>query len=112
MAPDTLSLEGKVAIITGSGRENGIGAGIAAALARNGAKVVINYISEATASRAAEVVKRIEAAGGRAVAVQADVSSLEGAKRLVDETLEAFHTEKVDILGTQVAYASTSRDVH
>ncbi|KAI0890805.1 hypothetical protein F4806DRAFT_347827 [Annulohypoxylon nitens] len=98
MAPDTLSLEGKVAIITGSGRENGIGAGIAMALARNGAKVTINYISEATAPRAAEVVKNIQAIGGKATAIQADISSLPGATRLVDKTLEAFHTDKVDIL--------------
>jgi NAD(P)-dependent dehydrogenase (short-subunit alcohol dehydrogenase family) len=42
MAPGTLSLDGKVVIITGSGKENGIGAGIASALARNGSWVTIN----------------------------------------------------------------------
>ncbi len=42
MTPDTLSLDGKVAIVTGSGRENGIGAAIAFALAVNGASITIN----------------------------------------------------------------------
>lgn len=101
MSPDTLSLEGKVAIVTGSGREKGIGAGIAAALARNGAQVAINYVSDSTAPRAAEVVKRIESQGGRVVAIQADISTPEGAAKLVGETLKAFGVESVDILGKQ-----------
>lgn len=95
---DTLSLEGKVAIITGSGRETGIGAATAAALARNGASVTINYVSDATALRAANVVKSIQDAGGKAIAVRADVTKPEGAKRLVEETLKGFNTEKIDIL--------------
>jgi hypothetical protein len=99
MAPDTLSLQGKVAIITGSGKENGIGAGIASALARNGAWVTINYISETTAPRAMEVAKKIQRDGGRATVVQADVSTQEGATKLVDGTLKAFGVEKIDILG-------------
>lgn len=99
MSPDTLSLEGKVAIITGSGRERGIGAGIAAVLARNGARVALNYVSESTAVQAAEVLKRIERQGGSAVAVQADVSTSEGTAKLVRETLTAFDAEHVDILG-------------
>jgi NAD(P)-dependent dehydrogenase (short-subunit alcohol dehydrogenase family) len=99
MAPDTLSLEGKVAIITGSGKENGIGAGIAAALARNGARVAINYLSDTTAPRAAEVVKKIESQGGRVVAIQADISTTEGASKLVRETLKALDVQQIDILG-------------
>ncbi|KIW97532.1 uncharacterized protein Z519_01116 [Cladophialophora bantiana CBS 173.52] len=98
MAPDALSLDGKVAIITGSGKENGIGAGIASALARNGAWVAINYVSESTAPRAAEVAKKIDQAGGRATVVQADVTTPEGAKKLVEATLKAFQVDKVDIL--------------
>lgn len=96
---DTLSLEGKVAIVTGSGRERGIGAATAAAFARNGAAVTINYLSEASAPRAANVLKRIHDAGGRAIAVRADVSTPEGAKKLVQETLKGFDTDKIDILG-------------
>lgn len=95
---DTLSLEGKVAIITGSGRETGIGAATAAALARNGASVTINYVSDATAPRAANVVKSIQDAGGKAIAVRADVTKPEEAKMLVEETLKGFNTEKIDIL--------------
>ena len=99
MAPDTLSLEGKIAIITGSGKENGIGAGIARALVRNGARVVINYVSDATAPRAAGVVDSIRENGGQAIAVRADVSTQEGASKIVTETLKAFKADKVDILG-------------
>lgn len=95
---DTLSLEGKVAIITGSGRETGIGAATAAALARNGASVTINYVSDATTPRAANVVKSIQEAGGKAIAVRADVTKPAEAKRLVDETLMGFNTDKIDIL--------------
>jgi len=95
---DTLSLEGKVAIITGSGRETGIGAATAIALARNGASVTINYVSDATAPRAANVLKSIHEAGGKAIAVRADVTKPEEAKRLVEETLKGFNTDKVDIL--------------
>lgn len=100
MAPDTLSLQGKIAVITGSGKENGIGAGIAFALARNGAWVVINYVSETTAPRAQNVAAQIEHAGGKAIVVQADVSTREGAKKIVDETKSGFGSEKIDILGT------------
>ena len=100
MAPDTLSLAGKVAIITGSGKENGIGARIALALARNGASVVINYVSESTGPRAAEVVKKIERNGGKALVIQADVSTLEGASKLAQEGMKALGVEHVDILGT------------
>ena len=52
-APETLSLAGKVAVVTGAGREPGIGAGIATALARNGAAVVVNFKSDDTRSKAA-----------------------------------------------------------
>ncbi|KAF7548172.1 hypothetical protein G7Z17_g7225 [Cylindrodendrum hubeiense] len=79
MSQDSLSLSGKVAIITGSGKENGIGAGIALALARAGAKVTINYISPCTAERSVKTVAMIEAAAGKGNVhvIQADVSSVE-----------------------------------
>jgi NAD(P)-dependent dehydrogenase (short-subunit alcohol dehydrogenase family) len=100
MNMDTLSLAGKVAIITGSGRETGIGAGIALALARNGAWVVINHVSDETAPRAAKVVEALnQSTAGKAVVVQADVSSPEGAKKLVDEGLRLFGVDHLDILG-------------
>lgn len=99
MAPDNLSLAGKVAVVTGSGRESGIGACIAATLARNGALVTINYISDASASRAADVAETICRQGGRAAVVKADISTPEGAKVLIDETLLAFGVDHIDILG-------------
>lgn len=99
MTADSFSLAGKVAIITGSGRENGIGAAIARSLASNGAAVVINHVSESSESRAAEVVKHIESDGGRVVSIRADVSDPEGARSLVSKALEAFQVGKIDILG-------------
>lgn len=95
---DTLSLEGKVAIITGSGRETGIGAATAALFARNGAAVTINYLSEKSAPRAENVLKKIQDAGGKAIAVRADVTTPEGVEKLVQETLKSFDTDKIDIL--------------
>ncbi|CAM1510718.1 Fc.00g010530.m01.CDS01 [Cosmosporella sp. VM-42] len=98
MAVDTLSLEGKVAIVSGSGRENGIGAAIAFALARNGASVVINHVSNSTAQRAAAVSEKIREGGGRAIVVQAGIDTPEGAQKIVQETLAKFGTEHIDIL--------------
>jgi NAD(P)-dependent dehydrogenase (short-subunit alcohol dehydrogenase family) len=100
MAPTTLSLAGKTAVVTGSGRENGIGAAIAMALARNGARVAINYVSSSSAGRAAKVASNIETVGGKVVVVQADVSTPEGAAKLIKETLAGLGTDKIDILGS------------
>ncbi|KAM0494968.1 hypothetical protein ACHAP8_008346 [Fusarium lateritium] len=98
MPIDTLSLEGKTAIVTGSGRENGIGAGIAKALARNGASVVIHYVSDSSANRAAGLVDSIKQSGGKAIAVQAAVDTIMGAKEIVAKTLAGFGTQHIDIL--------------
>ncbi|KAF4968106.1 hypothetical protein FSARC_4467 [Fusarium sarcochroum] len=98
MAIDTLSLAGKIAIVTGSGRENGIGAGIAVALARNGAAVTIHHVSDSVTERAHAVAKGIIADGGKAVVIQTSIETPEGAQYLVDETLRAFSTEHIDIL--------------
>ena len=101
---DSLSLANKVAIITGSGKENGIGAEIAITLARAGARVVINHVSEATAPRAANVVSKIEAEAGKGsvLVVQADISTLDGVTKLVQETLTGFGVAHIDILGTHL----------
>ncbi|GAA2551429.1 NAD(P)-dependent dehydrogenase (short-subunit alcohol dehydrogenase family) [Neomicrococcus aestuarii] len=80
------SLEGKSAIVTGSSR--GIGADTAKLLAADGAGVVINYRQKAP--RANKVVKEITEAGGRAVAVGADLTTAEGAQALVDAAVENF----------------------
>jgi NAD(P)-dependent dehydrogenase (short-subunit alcohol dehydrogenase family) len=102
MASNDLSLTGKVAIVTGSGRETGIGAGIAIALARNGAAVTINYVSDSSAPRAQAVAEKIRSEGGKATVIRAAVDK-EGAKLLVDGTLKAFGTDHIDILGTSSA---------
>ena len=85
-------LQGKVAIVTGSSR--GIGSAIAQRLSDDGATIVVNYAGRS--DKAAEVVAQIEAKGGSAIALQADVSQTADIERLFDQTLERFG--KVDIL--------------
>jgi 3-oxoacyl-[acyl-carrier protein] reductase len=79
-------LAGKVAIVTGASK--GIGAAIAKQLAAEGASVVVNYASSKTG--ADKVVNEIAAAGGKAVAVQADVARKADIERLFAETKRAF----------------------
>jgi len=83
---ETLSLENRVAIVTGGSR--GIGRAVALELAARGASVVVNYNS--SPNRAEEVVKEIEAAGGKAATFQADVSNFEAAGNLVKFAVETF----------------------
>ena len=80
------TLENKVAIVTGSSR--GVGAETARLLAAEGARVVVNYRQKAP--RAQKVVKAIEADGGAAVAVGADVTSHEDVQNLVNTAVEGF----------------------
>ncbi|KAH6659286.1 hypothetical protein BKA67DRAFT_589401 [Truncatella angustata] len=99
MTAETLSLAGKVAIVTGSGREPGLGAGIATALARNGASVVLNYVSDSTAPKAEALAARLKTEwDAKAVPIQQDIESEEGAKGLVEKTLAVFGTDHIDIL--------------
>ena len=95
------SLKGKEAVVTGGSK--GIGAAISKELAKNGVKVVVNYNSNKESAE--EIVKQIEAEGGAAVAIGADVSYSEQAKRLIEETKEAFG--QLDIL---VNNAGITRD--
>jgi 3-oxoacyl-[acyl-carrier protein] reductase len=81
-------LAGKVAVVTGASK--GIGAGIAKALAAEGAAVVVNYAS--SKEGADRVVAEITKKGGRAIAVQGDVSKTVDVKRLFAETKKAFGT--------------------
>jgi 3-oxoacyl-[acyl-carrier protein] reductase len=94
-------LADRVAVVTGAGR--GIGRAIALELARRGAAVVVNYHRSADA--AGDVVRQITEAGGRAVAIQADVSVLDQAAALIKAATETYG--KIDIL---VNNAGTTRD--
>ena len=85
-------LENKIAVVTGAGR--GIGRGIALALAREGAMVVVNY--NGSKERAEEVVRTIEEAGGKAVAIQCNISDFEAAKEFFANVVKEYG--KIDIL--------------
>lgn len=100
MPADTLSLDGKVAIVTGSGRENGIGAAIAKTFARNGAAVAIHYTSSSSAPRARALAQSIRDEFGVGVAViEANLATPEGCQAVVTETMEQLKVDQVDILG-------------
>src|SRR5262245_16600039 len=96
----TKLLEGKVAIVTGAGR--GLGREEALALARHGARVIVNDIGASLAGEgrdrtaAAEVVATIEKAGGTAAVNGDDVADWAGAKRLVDQAYDTWG--RLDIL--------------
>src|SRR5579864_6438166 len=93
-------LDGRVAIVTGSGR--GIGAGVARLLAREGASVIVNDLgvaldgSNPDSTPAQQTVNAIKSAGGQAAANTDDIAELAGAERLVRQAIETFG--KLDIV--------------
>jgi 3-oxoacyl-[acyl-carrier protein] reductase len=97
-----MSLAGKSAVVTGASR--GIGQAIAVELGRRGAKVVVNYAKDAGGANA--TVQKIQAAGGEAKAVQADVADFKAAEGLIKAAVEAHGG--LDIL---VNNAGTTRDM-
>ncbi|MGB9887549.1 MAG: 3-oxoacyl-[acyl-carrier-protein] reductase [Moorellales bacterium] len=94
-------LDDRVALVTGGSR--GIGRAIAVALAQEGARVVINYLARVEAAE--ETVETIRAAGGVALALQADVGQAEAAEAMVRRVVDTFG--RLDIL---VNNAGITRD--
>src|ERR1051326_4034092 len=92
MSNNSKKLEGKVAVVTGASK--GIGAAIAKQLAAEGASVVVNYAS--SKDGADNVVGEITGAGGKAVAVHADLAKKADIERLFAEAKKAFG--RLDIL--------------
>lgn len=93
----------RVALVTGAGR--GIGRGIAVAMAERGWAVVVNYRGNAEA--AAETVRQVKQAGGRGLAVQADVASAADRDRLVETVLREFG--RIDLLVNNAGMAPRQR---
>lgn len=94
-------LEGKIALVTGASR--GIGRQIALTLGAKGATVIVNY--NGSAAKAEEVVKEIEAAGGKAEAIQCNVSQFESCGNMMADIISRYG--KLDIL---VNNAGITRD--
>jgi len=94
MSLDSLSLEGKNALVTGAGR--GMGRGMAVALAKAGANVAVVSRSQDDLN---EVAAEIEAVGRRAVPVTADVGDVDSIRAMVGTVAEAFDS-RIDILVT------------
>jgi len=90
-------LENKLALVTGSSR--GIGAAVATRLSAEGASVIVNYA--ASPARAEKVVKKIRDGGGKAEAVGADLSTIEGTNKLIasiDKAFDGSFGGRLDIL--------------
>ena len=97
------NLNGKVALVTGAGGKNGIGRAIATRLAKEGADVAVNDITEQPYATdqtdwqgLPDVAREIEAMGQRAISVVSDVADAEQVKEMVDQTVA--HFGKIDIL--------------
>lgn len=91
-----MNCKDKVAIVTGAAG-SGMGRSIALTLAREGAKVVVNYNTSQAGAEA--IVEHLERQGTQAIAIQADVFAADGCKRLVEATIEHFGQVDICIVG-------------
>src|ERR1700719_288071 len=87
-------LAGQVALITGSARN--LGRAYAAALARNGADIVVHHHAPSSNSDAEDTARLVRAEGTRAVAVAGDITDISAVRKLFDETIKTFG--RVDIV--------------
>lgn len=100
MGPETLSLAGKAALITGSGRENGVGAAIARGFARNGAAVALHYVSDSSKPRAEKLAADIAREfGTKTTVVHGSVSDYNTTREMVSQALIGLGVEAINILG-------------
>ncbi|KQO50085.1 glucose 1-dehydrogenase [Methylobacterium sp. SD274] len=100
-------LDGKVAVVTGASK--GIGAAIAKNLAQHGAAIVVNYASSRAGADA--VVEAITSAGGKAIAVKADVSKAEEAQVLIEAAVNQFGRLDVLVNNSGIYEFATIEDV-
>ncbi len=98
-------LEGRAAVVTGA--DSGIGRAVAIAYAREGADVLISYLSEHDDAR--ETARHVEEAGRTAVLVSGDVSQPEHCREIVDRAAEAFG--RIDVLVNNAAYQMTHETI-
>jgi len=98
-----MGVDGQTALVTGASR--GLGRAIARRLARDGAAVCVSYV--ARASEADAVVEEIRAAGGRAIAMRADVGDPSQVQRMVDRTAEELGPIAVLVNNAGVSYRAT-----
>ncbi|KAH8810804.1 putative short-chain dehydrogenases/reductase [Xylogone sp. PMI_703] len=96
-------LAGKLAIVTGASKGNGIGAATAYSLASHGANIVVHYFKNSDA--AAQTVQKLEALGVKAAAIYADQQSPTFGKDIVEASLQAFNTNTIDIIVNNAAAA-------
>ncbi|KAK7403652.1 hypothetical protein QQX98_010575 [Neonectria punicea] len=112
MTADTLSLAGKTALVTGSARENGIGAAIARAFARNGASVAIHYVSDSSKAKAEKVAASIAREfGTKTTVVHGSVEDPSIANRIVEQTLKGLGADRIDILVNNAGAAGPRQDL-
>ena len=100
-------LEGKVALITGG--DSGIGRAVAIAFAREGADILISYLSVEENADAEDTVRIVAEAGRRAIAIPGDIGEEEHCKHLVERTVSEFG--RLDILVNNAAYQHSIDDI-